>query len=145
MNPKACNCDCCERAAWVEPIRLGDLIAALERRPAEQWVIFDFGRLIPRKLASYRGYYAELALGYDDDWYGREPRHGEGHVTVRALLIELRSAIGKTFTGWKGGDYVMNERTPVWAANTGESPSTAIVGLAGCNYATVLATRWCDR
>lgn len=58
---------------------------------------------------SYRGYYEDLAF---------EPA-GE-RMKVCDLIAICRSAIGKTFEGWKGGHYEMDEKTPVWIAERGE-------------------------
>lgn len=101
-------------------VSLGALIDALSNLKAGATVWYDFVHLIPTTVASYRGYYDHLALGY-----------GEGQMTVAQLLSNLREALvpGKTYEGWKGGEYQMSRETPVWVANPGESGSTAIVGL----------------
>jgi hypothetical protein len=117
-------------------IELGELITLLKHRPQDDQVRFDFGGFIPRYVASYRGFYEQLAIGYDEDW--QKP------VTVAELLIQLRGAVGATFTGYKGGEYTMDASTPVWAANHGYSNQTAIVGLADCSWQTVLATAFVD-
>lgn len=78
-------------------------------------VIFDFGPK-PTTLASWRGIYAELALGYDDV---------VASPTVAELLAECRRADGATFTGWKGGDFTMGRETAVWVANPGETSDYA--------------------
>lgn len=57
---------------------------------------------------SYRGYYSDLAFEL-----GPETR------TAADLLVECRSAMGKVFIGYKGGDFVMGELTPVWVAEYG--------------------------
>lgn len=111
---------------------IGNLIALLKARNPDQDVVFDFGGFIPRDVDSYRGYYDQLALGYDDD-YTKE-------TTVSALIARLEAAIGKTFHGYKGGDYRMDEDTKLWVANYGECHSTAILGLADCDWHTVIAT-----
>ncbi len=58
------------------------------------------------KLRSYRGFYAHLAI---------EP----GESTVGELLSNLEAAVGSTFTGYKGGEYVMSRKTPMWLAEYG--------------------------
>jgi hypothetical protein len=35
------------------------------------------------------------------------------NVTVGDVLAAARSAVGKTFEGWKGGDYTMDASSPV--------------------------------
>jgi hypothetical protein len=116
---------------------LGELIDLLKRRDPDEKVRYDFGPFCPTTLDSYRGYYDDLALGFDEiDW--------DTYPTVKSLVAELESAIGKTFTGWKGGDYVMDRETPLWVANPGDSHGTAITGLAECRWITVLTTAYID-
>jgi hypothetical protein len=73
------------------------------RDPAKQ-VPLGFGR--PH---SYRGYYEQLAF---------EPVR---NTTVGAMLKDAESAIGRTFEGYKGGDYVMDKYTECWLANYGST------------------------
>ena len=58
----------------------------------------------------YRGHYEDVAF---------EPA-GEA-MNVCDLIAICKSAIGKTFEGWKGGSFEMDETTPVWIAERGES------------------------
>jgi hypothetical protein len=53
-------------------------------------------------------------------------------------------ADGKTFTGYKGGDYHMDRSTPVWVANHNESGSTAIVDIRDGGWRTILVTTSID-
>lgn len=78
---------------------LGKLIETLEAMPEGAQV----ANL--RNPHSYRGYYEDLAL---------EP--SEGLRPAEELLAECRAAMGKAFHGYKGGEYVMGERTPVWVS-----------------------------
>ena len=75
---------------------LGELIQVLEAADADKVVPMGFAR--PH---SYRGYYYELA-------FEQEP-----NTTVGAMLEAARSALGTTYTGWKGGDFAMHEHTEV--------------------------------
>lgn len=61
---------------------------------------------IAKNCHSYRGYYSDLAF-----------EHGE--TTVADLLKCCRKAIGSTFVGYKGGEYVMDEHTSVYVAEYG--------------------------
>lgn len=119
-----------------EQLTLGGLIAAMEKRPRDEEVRFVFGSFVARSLGSYRGYYDHLAIEYDDNW--RKPE------TVAAWLEKLRGAIGETYSGYKGGDYVMSEATPMWASNYGNADHCAIVGIADCSYTTYIETAWCE-
>ena len=90
-------------------ITLGQIIDKLEKIGTktedgkDKTIQFDFGSAIPTTLDSWRGAYDELALGYELSGYD-----GEGdweNTTAEKLLQELKSAIGKHFEGWKGGNY----------------------------------------
>lgn len=125
-------------------LSLGELIAKLEaiaqtpdaKRSGgeEPWVRYDFGSAVPTTLDSWRGVYAELALGYQDD----------GLPELSKVIEELKSAVGKTFTGYKGGDFKMGRTTPVWVANYGDSGSTAIVDVVNRGYEVVFITKDMD-
>jgi len=78
---------------------LGKLIAALETMPQDAPV----ANL--HNAHSYRGYYSDLAF---------EPAHGTRPASE--LLAECRNAMGRVFQGYKGGDFMMGETTPVWVA-----------------------------
>ena len=84
-------------------ITLGEMIKTLEAMPQEA-EIKGLG-----ELGSYRGYYCDLAFSKDD---GAEP--------VFDVLDRCNAAMGKVFTGYKGGDYMMGENTPMWVADYGD-------------------------
>lgn len=56
---------------------------------------------------SYRGYYEDLAF---------EPME---NVTVGQMLADAKESLGKTFTGYKGGEFKMGEYTDVFLAEHG--------------------------
>ncbi len=85
-------------------VSLGELIKILEAEDQGKVVPFGFGH--PH---SYRGYYDELAF---------EPAR---NVTVAAMLADCRRSLGATFTGYKGGDFVMKEYTKCWLAMWGNT------------------------
>jgi len=58
---------------------------------------------------SYRGYYSDLAL---------EPT-GTQEKADELLKIAL-SALGETFTGYKGGEFLMGRDAPIWFAFYGD-------------------------
>lgn len=101
--------------------RLGELISAFAACNPEADVYYDFAYLSPTKPASWRGVYAELALGWASDrgsW-----------LKVSEVLAWLREANGHLYEGYKGGTYRMGLSTPVWVDNWGQYSSTAIAGL----------------
>lgn len=100
---------------------LGELIAALRQFPVGHPVYYDVwnAAFTPRRPASYRGYYCDLALG-----------HTSGSMTtVGDLLGWLEVADGRVYEGWKGGDYEMTLDTVLWVDNPGECHGIAIVGV----------------
>lgn len=98
------------RAEAIGQMTLGTFIAALEEMPHGAIINYHTGSH-PSEPLSYRGYYNHLAFGYD----------GSPDTTVERVLAWARGAMGRTFEGYKGGDYVMHERTPVWSASYGTS------------------------
>lgn len=94
---------------------LSELIAALKVENPNQLVPVGFG-----EPHSYRGYYDELAFEPVED------------TTVGEMLEAAKSALGKTFEGYKGGDYVMGEYTTVWLAwygSTGEGLGAVLLSF----------------
>lgn len=83
-------------------LTLGGLIAALEAMP------FDAQVANLDDEHSYRGYYRDLAFERLD---GTRPA-GE-------LLADCRAAMGQVFEGYKGGEFVMGAKTPLWVASYG--------------------------
>jgi|TARA_B110000977_G_C10598521_1_gene307236 hypothetical protein len=89
---------------------LGDLIIRLRELPQDMPILLGHAE-------SYRGYYTDLAFVPLD-----VPR------TVKEALEEAEEANGETFTGYKGGDFTMSRRTPVWLSRHG-SLGTMIMGI----------------
>jgi hypothetical protein len=117
-----------------DTIDLGDLITLLRHQPANAEVTFDFAYFVPDALKSWRGDYSQLALGF------RERSTEKPAPKVAEVLSLLQGALKKTFEGYKGGDYQMSERTPVWMDNWGEVSHTAIVGVQFVDGYVVLQT-----
>lgn len=100
---------------------LGGLIEALKALPPDT-PVRGFG-----EPHSYRGYYSDLSF---------EPTQTEEPAV--SLLMRARACMGMVFTGYKGGDFQMGERTPLFMApyggcgprlmslNTGSSPVTPV-------------------
>lgn len=94
-------------------LTLGELIKFLKAQPSD-FLIEGLG-----ELDSYRGYYRDLAF---------EPVTTQR--SVENLLAECQLSMGKVFKGYKGGDYLMGENTPLWVANYG-SCGTRLMGVDG--------------
>lgn len=63
---------------------------------------------------SYRGYYEDVAFSPEEN------------VTFGQMLEHAQSALGATFTGWKGGEYTMEPWTACWIAEPGSTDSEVI-------------------
>lgn len=61
-------------------------------------------------LDSYRGYYQELAVD-----------RGRSDKTVGQVIEQLKEACGKTFIGYKGGEFTMHGGTDVYFAEYGNT------------------------
>jgi hypothetical protein len=79
---------------------LGELIDHLNTLPMDT-IIKGLGPLM-----SYRGYYCDLSFELIESY----------EQSAAQLLDECNSALGKTFIGYKGGDFVMDESTPLWVS-----------------------------
>lgn len=126
-------------------LSLGALIEKLEAVVDKtQEVRFDFEYAFPTRLSSWRGSYAELALGYDLAGYNAQTDKKAKEPTVKELIKHLKHAIGSSYTGWKGGDFLMGNSTPLWVANDGNVGSTAIVDVFNDGYMVYLITDYCE-
>ena len=81
---------------------LSELIEELKKHDPKLVVLHGFDT--PH---SYRGFYDQLAFAPAEN------------VTVGSMLSDARWALGKTFTGWKGGEFVMGGYVDVWLAEVG--------------------------
>lgn len=114
-------------------LTLGQAIEALEAVNPNYAVTFDYDEnLSPSAPHSYRGYYSDLSL---------EPSTARANVSD--VLTMLESARGQTFEGYKGGDFPMNDDTPLWAASYGTT-GRAIIGLNLEGRGAVFATKNVD-
>lgn len=83
---------------------LGELIKFLDRYKHQREVILPMGFNSPH---SYRGFYDELAFEPATD------------IRIGEMLDHAHHALGKAFTGYKGGEFVMTEGTDIWLSEKG--------------------------
>ena len=121
--------DRCTRGGY--HVTLGSLIKALQAVPADMPVVFS-DDAIPGEFDSYRGYYADLAL-----------ERGKAPVTAGEFLAKCENALGKEFTGYKGGEFLMGPDTPLWRAEYGDC-GEAIVAAAVTGGRFVLTTKFVE-
>lgn len=126
-----------------DQLTLGEMILKLEHiqkmhehsdRKDEATVYYDFEYFFPRRIDSWRGIYAELALDIQTHSDKTEP------LKLSEFIKLLKDADGSEFSGYKGGEFVMSKRTPVWVANYGNSGNTAVVEIIDCGYKVIIAT-----
>ncbi len=131
-----------------DQLSLGDMIKRLEAIAAKQQaiikkynseaeVVYDFEYLYPTSIDSWRGIYAELALNFVGTYRGID---SPDKMTVSSFLQMLKGCIGKSFTGYKGGEFEMSEETPVWVANYGHSGNTAVLDIVDKEYEVIIMT-----
>ena len=117
-----------------EQMTIGDMLSTLRRKDQKTWVTFDFAHFRPSGVHSYRGYYEDLAIGYESG----------GDCTVADVVKWLDDAVGSEFYGYKGGEYMMHSDTVVWVANHNESGGTAIVDVVDDSWRIILKTAMVD-
>jgi hypothetical protein len=97
-------------------VTLGQLIAKLEIAFPNADVVFDDGTA-PSRPHSYRGYYSDLAFE-------------RGFATTVAPFVDcLRKILNSTLKGYKGGDFLMDEGTPLWVSSYGCVDEVAIIAV----------------
>lgn len=110
---------------------LGSVIDALKAANPGAQVLFDFCGTSPTTVASYRGWYDHLALGWSDSFDGDWPN-------VADLLADLEAALSTRFIAYKGGEYTMTPNTPLWVDRWGDATGTGIVGIETLGDATII-------
>lgn len=126
------------------PWTLGELIDALEatyktplpeyfadKADKERNVYIDWCDLCPGSFHSYRGYYDHLAFDFNV----------QGTKKVKDFLAECREAEGDHFSGYKGGDYKMDRKTPVWVSQWGDNSHWGIAGIDNDGYTVRIVTK----
>jgi hypothetical protein len=95
-------------------LMLGELIERLKTEDPDMVLPLGF-----HEPHSYRGYYWDVAFAVAHD------------VKVGDMLACAQSALGATYQGWKGGDFVMGEYTDCWLVtqegDTGESIGSVLL------------------
>lgn len=128
-------------------LSLGELIKKLEAikdekkdTEDEKTVVYDFENSFPTRLDSWRGSYDELALGFDLYGYNTKQDPKSKQPKLSKLIEHLKSAVDKEYGGWKGGDFMMDENTPLWVNNPGNYTTTMIIDVMDRGWEVVLIT-----
>lgn len=113
-------------------LTLGELDARLESVVPELPIKLDSGTF-PGEIMSYRGYYRFPAV---------EPSLQE--CTVGEFHKVVKDAIGRTFEGYKGGDFKMTRHSPLWVSSYGDASGRGIVGVTVDDDQVILKTAVVD-
>jgi hypothetical protein len=116
---------------------INELLAILRDAPEpEKRVYFDFGRCVPTTVDSWRGSYDEPSLGWQPAGYSGTVRE---YPTVQSLITELEEAIsGRTYCGWKGGEFSYSGTEPLHIDNPGDCTHTEIVRVTIATWGEVV-------
>lgn len=66
---------------------------------------------------SYRGYYSDLAFEV------------EVERNIREVLSDAKYALDSEFTGYKGGEFIMDKDTPIWLSNYGYNSQLRLIAI----------------
>jgi len=107
-------------------ININELLAILRAAPKPDGRVYlDFARCVPTSVESWRGIYAEPALGWKPGGYSGSVKE---YPTVASMIAELEMAIdGREYTAWKGGEYSYNGSETLHIDNPGDCTNTEIV------------------
>lgn len=113
-------------------ITLGDLIGELAAAPSSDIVkvVWRGALCNPGNVDSYRGHYSQLFIDYTE---------GEER-TVKSLLKNLRKAMGRTFEGYKGGEYTMGANTCIFVDQYGMCEQIAACAVISRDGLTIILT-----
>jgi len=118
-------------------INIGDIKTRLKSASGDLPVYFDFCECVPTNINSWRGNYAEPAIGWSPSGYsgnGKPP-------TVAQFLDELEMATsGRLYSGWHGDTFSYTDNNQLYVDNYGDSTSTKIMGIEVCESRVILHT-----
>ena len=110
---------------------LGMLIKDLEPYKEEFLdVEFEDGT-VPTEFDSWRGSYCELMLSYSD----------KGNISSCDFYRKAFNTNGSMFTGYKGGDFIMDLATPIHKDFYGGASGDKIIGIEERNGKLIILTR----
>ena len=110
---------------------IGGAIIALDKLPQDKRIAYSDGKA-PREAMSYRGYYSDLA--FDD----------QDAATVGEVLAQLEKIHNTELEGYKGGEYMMGDDTPIWRSEYGSASSIAWMDFVDTPDAVLIVTKQID-
>ncbi|MDD4931820.1 MAG: hypothetical protein PHG66_06795 [Candidatus Colwellbacteria bacterium] len=122
-------------------MKIGDLIKELKKGKPFQQVYFDFGGCFPTDVDSWRGVYAEPALGWTNRAIDFHTKFTPPMVSQ--LITRLEEAVnGKEFEGYKGGKFKYTKGAEIHIDNYGECTHTEIESVEHYEYVTIIKTKY---
>jgi hypothetical protein len=120
---------------------IAEILKELKSAKPEMRVYYDFANCIPTRVDSWRGVYAEPALGWEPSGYSAAKQ--VKYPTVADLIKEIEQASNSktVYSGWKGGDFTYTPNLPLHVDNPGDCTNTEIVRVEVNEYQIVLHTQ----
>jgi len=120
-------------------MNIGEVKRMLRKADPSLTVYFGFASCVPTTVGSWRGIYAEPAIGW-----APSGRNGDGVApTVAALLEELeRATDGRRYSGWKGGKYAYRDSDTLHVDNPGDCTNTEISRVELQDWRVILHTTY---
>lgn len=117
---------------------INELLNELKKAKSDATVVFDFCDCFPSVVDSWRGIYAEPAIG----WGVLDYVEFDKYPTVANVIAELEKAIdGRPYTGWKGGDFSYTGENKLHVDNPGRYTLTELVKAEDRDWQVVLHTQ----
>lgn len=113
-------------------VTLGGLISTLENVGSGKTVLVKETGKSVNSPHSYRGYYSDLAFEESDE-----------KMTVGDFVTLCKNAVGTSYVGYKGGDFIMGEDTPLWISHYGCCGS-AVIGIEESGDVLYICTKYVD-
>lgn len=103
-------------------LTIGEMLDKLGQFEDNEKVVFSNGKYFNGEFDSYRGYYEDMYIGYDNE--------DKGLNTVGSLKTTLNLALEQGgMTGYKGGEYPITEDTLIWFSCYGSSGDDMIIDI----------------
>lgn len=121
-------------------MKLNQFLEILDSAPADHQIYFDFCGCVPTTIGSWRGIYAEPALGWEPAGYSGNVKE---YPTARILAERIRNNLCD-HQGWKGGTYSYDGSEELHIDNRGDYTGTEIDRIEVGKYSIVIHTRKSD-
>lgn len=131
---------------------LKQILANIEDK--SKCVKFNFCNCIPTTIDSWRGVYAEPALGWTPTGYSIRnfksdladlcsvyKSETKQCITVQELIVELEHGTSEMYSGWKGGEYYYYDHSPLHIDNPGDCTHTEIASVEVGKHSVIIHTK----